>query len=332
MYRPASLVFIFLASTCLALPVMAQQYATQVEQTRQTFNSQASNGGQTFAYTYNTALGETRTLTFRLNAEDIARGGAEFKPWNNAQARSTAVAAAQARAAQLERKNLKATISPLPNGMNVRISGYDVKPDGPEVKNLNKEISLAYDITVKNFAKENLYRAISTGPNTTSIMPDHPAIVTRYVNAMRPVAKAIREQVPGAADGPREFINAAMNWLQTIPYDRLDDRATSNGAGFQTPYGLIQGNSGDCDTKATALAALIRSIYPTIPLAIVYVPEHAFLAIGLPQSQNDFALRTQNGTYILADATGPALAPLGYIDAKTQARTGGAKTEILPVP
>lgn len=308
------------------LPVQAQNASGNG------FQTALRGGWQEYSYLYTNRNGEPQRLFFRLSADDIARGSAEFRDWNDLAAQSAAVQAVQVKARELETPNLKAEVSPLHNGMNIRLMGRNLQANSPQVTQLREALDQTYTTSLQSYAKQNYYRATLEGPNRAVIQPDHPAIAARYVNAMRPVAQAIREQVPGAADSPRAFINAALTWLQSIPYDTLQNRATSNGAGFQTPYGLIGMNLGDCDTKATALAALIRSVYPSLPLAIVYVPEHAFLGIGLPQAREDFALRTEQGTFVLADATGPGLAPLGYIDPRTQSKTGGTRTSILLIP
>jgi transglutaminase-like putative cysteine protease len=327
MPRFASLFLFFLASALAVGPAVAQTTPGPA----QTFATQQRGGGQDFAYTYLTPEGQPRSLSFRLNLADIQRGSAEFQPWNDDAARTAAVNKVQATATALATPNLKATVQGLPNGMTLRLVGRNLTPQSPQVQLLEKTLNTTYTMAIKTYASQNLYRATSEGDHQTTIQPDHPAIAVRYTAAMGPVAEAIQQQIPGAADSPRNFINAALNWLQTIPYDTLKNRATSNGAGFQTPYGLMLGNRGDCDTKATALASLIRAAYPTIPLAIIYVPEHAFLGIGLPQEDRDYALRTEYGTYILADATGPARTPLGYIDERTRTKIRANETELLPI-
>ncbi len=296
------------------------------------FQTAARGNWQEYAYTYTNAQNQPQRLSFRLNADDIALGSAEFRAWDDTAATAAAVQAVQARAKALETPTLKATVSPLRHGMSIRLTGTNLTAQSPQVKHLNEALHTTYTTSLQSYATRSYYRATLEGEHRAVIQPDHPAIARRYVAAMRPVAQAIQQQVPGASQSPRAFINAALTWLQSIPYDELENRYTSNGAGFQTPYGLINSNVGDCDTKATALAALIRAAYPSLPLAIVYVPNHAFLGVGLPQGPNDFALQTQHGTYVLADATGPGLAPLGYIDRKTQAKTGGRSTEVLPIP
>ncbi len=300
----------------------------------QTFATQQRGGGQEFAYSYATTDGKRQTLTVRLNLDDITRGSAEFQPWSHEGAKLAGTKAVQQAAKAYEKPDLQIMIDPMPGGTSYRARGTNPLLANPQyLEDLQKNLEPAYDAAELAYARRHYYRIIQPGQgfnkgNTKAIMPDHAAIAKRYTAAMGPVATAILTQVPGANASPRAFINAALNWLQTIPYDTLNNRSTSNGAGFQTPYGLMLGNLGDCDTKATALAALIRAAYPQIPVAIVYVPDHAFIAIGLPQESRDYALQTEHGTFILADATGPGLTPLGYIDEPTRAKIRANQTDL----
>ncbi len=332
--KPMSLyartIFSLFAASTMAVAAYAPVFAQNANGNG--FQTGSRGGWQEYAYTYSNRAGEPQRLFFRLSAEDIASGSAEFRDWDDVAAQSAAVQAVQVKARELETPNLKAEITPVSRGMRIRLMGTNGASDKEQLNTLRDALDQTYTTSIQTYAKQNYYRATMESANRATIQPDHPAIAVRYTKAMGPVAKAIMEQVPGASESPRAFINAALTWLQSIPYDTLQNRSTSNGAGFNTPYGLIGENLGDCDTKATALAALIRAAYPTIPLAIVYVPEHAFLGIGLPQTKTDFALRTEQGTFVLADATGPGLTPLGYIDPRTQAKTGGARTSILLIP
>lgn len=315
----------------LVLTLLTLLPASWLHAASQTFNTATRGGGQDFTYTYLTRSGTPQSLNFRLNQNDIQRGSAEFRSINPTDSVTRRLAAMQAVASRLENKNLRITLTNRAGGIDIAMQGRGYSK--PQLQHVYAQIEEAGRNADTTFLTDSMYMVVRSSGNTDFIRPNHAAIAKRYTSAMQPVAQAIFDQIPGAAENPRAFINAALTWLQNIPYDTLDDRTTSNGAGFQTPYGLIMGNLGDCDTKATALAALIRAAYPTIPLTMVYVPDHAFLGIGLPQSAEDYALATQHGTFILADATGPRLSPLGRIDEETRnkLKRQASQTELLPI-
>lgn len=321
MRNPASTLCILFTASLLPLWAHALQ----------TFNTGTRNGGQDFAYTYSTPEGASRALQFRLNLDDIRRGSAEFGRISTTDSHAHRLAAMQKVARGLEGPNLEIRLTPITNGIDIAMRGRGITQDV-----LNRHYQVLEEAGRKAdaaFLTRNMYTVARSAGNTDFIRPDHAAIAKRYTSAMQPVAAAIMQQVPGGSQSPRAFINAALNWLQTIPYDTLDDRTTSNGAGFQTPYGLILGNMGDCDSKATALAALIRAAFPNVPLTMIYVPDHAFIGVGIQQTDADYALSTQHGIFVLADATGPRLSPLGQIDEETRnkLKRQSSKTELVPI-
>ncbi|RYG57771.1 MAG: hypothetical protein EON60_14150 [Alphaproteobacteria bacterium] len=320
--RTAASTLCILFTACL-LPLAAHA--------AQTFNTGTRGGGQDFAYTYNTADGQARALQFRLNLDDIRRGSEEFRRISTGDSQAYRLAAMQKVAQGMQNPNLDIRLTPIPNGIDIAMRGRGIPRNVLEQN--YKVLEEAGRNADSTFLANHMYAVARSAGNVDFIRPDHAAIAKRYTGAMQPVAQAILQQVPGASQNPRAFINAALNWLQTIPYDTLDNRTTSNGAGFQTPYGLILGNMGDCDSKATALAALIRAAYPSLPLTIIYVPDHAFLGVGLPQTDADYALSTQHGIFVLADATGPRLSPLGQIDTETRdkLKRQSSKTELVPI-
>lgn len=320
----AMLVLVFAAMQWLCL-------GTAVAQPQQ-FATRQQGGTQAFAYRYTDITGHTRTLQFSLYADDIRRGNAEFQAWNEPQARAAALGAAQRAAQTFDNPKRQVNVSVSGQMLKIQLVGYGNAINPQFGHQVEDTLNTTYESAVEEYAHEHFYLATPQGNGTTSIQPDHPRLAARYAPAMAPVAQAIAQQIPGASQSPRAFINATLSWLQTIPYSELMDRATSNGAGFNTPYGLLLQNQGDCDTKATALAAILRSAYPSLPLAMIYIPDHAFLGIGLPQGSDDFALNTAQGVYVLADATGPRLMPLGQINDKTKARLLAGQTTILPIP
>ena len=306
----------------LAAPLPAwaqQQFATEVR-----------GAAQTFRYAWVDGRGAPQTLEFRLNVHDIARGSTEFGPWDKAKVQAMELAAAQAKARELSTPNLTVLVEPNGRGFDITARSQKTRPTEAQLAQIRAAIRGHLLQANMAYARQSFYTAEETRPGELTIQPDHPRLAQRYTAAMGPVAAAMRAKLPN--DDPRVFIDYALNWLQSMPYDRLENRRTSNGAGFQTPYGLLQGNRGDCDTKTTALAALLRARFPGLRLAMVYVPEHAFLGIGIPQTDKDYALRDSTGTWVLADPTGPSLTPLGQINEEVQAKARRGAAEIVVIP
>lgn len=295
------------------------------------FATRQRGSWQDFGYQWQDSAGKTRTLNVSLAAADIQLGETEFSAWDSAAANRDANSQVAQRAAQLSTPQLQYTVRPLGNGYSLASTGTRQALARADAETVRQTLHQTYMQSVRQYASRHYYKAEEQGAELV-IQPDHVRLATRYAPAMAPVGRALRAQVAGQGADLRTYTNAALNWLQSIPYDTLLNRSSSNGAGYQTPYGMMVENRGDCDTKTTALAAILRSQYPTLPLAIVYIPKHAFLAIGTAQGPRDFALQTAGGTYVLADPTGPALAQLGDIDPQTQAELRAQNTTVVPIP
>ena len=150
---------------------------------------------------------------------------------------------------------------------------------------------------------------------------------------LRPVSDAIALQTQGMAK--REAINYALHFLQSIPYSRLKSRDGKGLLGFVAPLTLLDLNRGDCDTKSTALAALLRNLFPTLKMKMVLVPGHAFLAIDLPARRGDDTLVVDGHRYVVVEPTGPSLAPVGVAHAVSKPYLHRKKNKIeylLSVP
>jgi len=72
-------------------------------------------------------------------------------------------------------------------------------------------------------------------------------------------------------------------------------------------------NQGDCDSKVTLFASLLRSLIPKVSVALVFINNHALIGISIPARANEQTITVNGVTYLLADPTGPALLPAGRL-------------------
>jgi hypothetical protein len=299
----------YLLPVLLAFPAWGQQ-------TR--FHSQDIGNARLFEYAWTTPDGPHQ-IRFALNLDDIRQAEAEFQPFDNTAAQTVAFKAVQTEArtlpARLNLGNADIDVVRSTGGYDIRAKGIDA----PGMEKIAGELRTARNQAMDDYVTSKFYSKI----DDTHIMPDHKRIAQRYVGAMAPLAAALKNSFAGSND-QRDLINYTMHFWQSIPYDELENRYTSNGAGFETPYGILADNKGDCDSKAVALAATLRSLYPSLRLTMVYVPDHAFIGIALPQGPHDYALRLGDGTFVLADPTGPAFMNMGQVaDHALQALNSG---------
>ena len=159
--------------------------------------------------------------------------------------------------------------------------------------------------------KKNYYVASFSEINDKnfSLRVDFKQVAKLQADALKPVADAIADRTRGLPT--REVINYAAYFIQSIPYDTLNSREANDEVGFVAPLTLFDINRGDCDTKSTALAAIIWNLYPELDVKMVLIPNHAFLAIGLKGKDADTAIVFNDREYVLVEAAGPALTRVG---------------------
>lgn len=302
-----------LASLLPAFAVQAQQTA---------FNARELGGQVVMAYQWRDLYGKIRQLVFRIPYDDMKRGEQEFTLFSNAAAAEYAYRAVKAKAdgytgpftVRVDRQG---------QSFGVQASG---NIDQAKMQLVMMDLEQAQNDANAAYMRKTYYTKV----DDTHIMPDHKRLAKRYAPALAPLTAELKRQTPGL--GVRERTDFLLNFLQSIPYDTLQSRYTSNGAGFQTPYGLFYGNKGDCDTKSVALAAALRGMYPSLRLTMVYVPNHAFIGVGVKQGPKDYALRMGGGVFVLADPTGPALTRLGEVspDALRALKSGAFSYQEIP--
>ena len=116
--------------------------------------------------------------------------------------------------------------------------------------------------------------------------------------------------------------------MQTIPYEAR--KRKGGDPGYRRPLALLSRNRGDCDSKSVLFLALVHGRLPDLPLAVVYVPEHALVGIGLDGERGDRTFRDDGVRYIYAEPVGPALHPLG--ETAPEDRKAAKKGVVRAVP
>jgi hypothetical protein len=106
--------------------------------------------------------------------------------------------------------------------------------------------------------------------------------------------------------------------VQSIPYSPLESRITSSGAGFNPPAKLLWENQGDCDSKMTLSATILRALMPRIDMVMIYIDQHALIGIAITGEAGEMTIDYQGITYLLAEPTGPALYPLGTLTPESE--------------
>jgi hypothetical protein len=162
------------------------------------------------------------------------------------------------------------------------------------------------------------------------IMVDFAAATAALQGPMIAVARALGA-TPGVANTDRARVALALAFFQDVPYAVLEDKER-RGGDFLPAAALLAQNRGDCDSKAVALAAVLRTYAPSRRLVVVTMPEHAILAADLPAEPGDWTIRDHGRQYVALEAAGPLVAPVGRVGTlSAKYLKEGRETEIWPL-
>lgn len=164
----------------------------------------------------------------------------------------------------------------------------------------------------EHYLEKNHYVYFNTPFGQQGVKPDHIRYIDENKLALLPVATAIYNQLPTDSP-PKDYVNLILSWVQSIPYNTLENRLESNGAGYLPPMSVIANNQGDCDSKSALTAAIIRALLPDVKILMIYLPNHALLGIGLPHLLEKDIFVVEGHDYVLMEPTGPAAMPLGSV-------------------
>jgi hypothetical protein len=259
-----------------------------------------------FSYRFRDAGRREHALSFRVPERDVEEAMASFRSFSLGalyQHMDAAVAEAGRKA------GVQIRITMAPDGSR----SADLRGSNDAVRQLNGLLPTIAEEARIEYLKQHLRRN-----EGNFIHIDYAAAVRQAIPVLRPLAQALRRQ---AGDLPeRAVVQHALAFFQTIPYDDLTNLSRYGGVDFAWAAAMLKINAGDCDSKAVAMGAVMRSLFPSRRLIIVRMPPrrpepgHAILMADVPVEAGDAALQYRGQVYVALEATGPALAPVGAVD------------------
>ncbi|EWH11570.1 hypothetical protein DS2_03640 [Catenovulum agarivorans DS-2] len=182
----------------------------------------------------------------------------------------------------------------------------------------------------QTYLARNTYSQMTNTFGSKVVKPDHMRIAKESLEFVSPIVEHIPQEQSGYIT--RDSINYVLSWIQSIPYSALENRSDSMGLGFNPPNKLLFENQGDCDSKSTLFAAIMRAFVPNLGIVMVYLPNHAMVGLQIPYSQKDEYIEINGNYYVLAEPTGPAILPLAEIgsESKRAIDAGSFTAESMP--
>ncbi|MBQ1784838.1 MAG: hypothetical protein II007_14445 [Gammaproteobacteria bacterium] len=162
------------------------------------------------------------------------------------------------------------------------------------------------------------------------VIPDHLYYINASLPAFATMAGELRQRFKGP--DPRPLIEYLLPWVQSLPYVAMANRFANPTLEFRPPLAVLQQHGGDCDSKATLMATILRAVHPDLPLAMVYLPEHAMLAIQLPHASGERYVNLQGRRMLLVDVVGPAMLPIGSVGERSGTLLSAGSYALREVP
>ncbi|WP_232230562.1 MULTISPECIES: hypothetical protein [unclassified Alteromonas] len=300
----AALVIAVATSLCINVKVSAEQ-----------LNFATSNNGDsvTFNYQWTDSKQVVHSVSFELPRETIKQNPTLQPNYKPKIAQRYVMVALLKESQKLNPKEAKVSLKRQQDGIDIKVTS----PSEEKAAEVLESLQTVQQTAFNTYLDEHYYTRFSTIFNQRAVKPDHLRYINESVKPMVPVSQAFYEKLAPQSNS-RDYFALLLSWIQSIPYNAMEDRVASNGSGFVPPIGLLLQNSGDCDSKAVLASSMVRAFLPTTNMIIVFLPNHALLGVALTPMVDDETIEFEGKKYVLYDPTGPAQIPFGQVSESTK--------------
>lgn len=271
------------------------------------FSKKEYDDSYQFSYQWQDTNKITQSITFSLPKNNLFDQFRNFKTYKVDLAKQFVNKRIRRRLRKKPLANVQVHFNNLNNSIDITgRNELNIQQAYTTLSNMEVEISAQY-------LKNNFYHRFVTHNQVNAIKPDHRRFANLSSDSLKPLKPVILENV--SIKNIREVTDFTLGFIQSIPYSTLESRMTSAGAGFNPPLKLLWENQGDCDSKVTLTAALLRSLMPRINIALIFIDNHALIGVNIAAEigNDEMTVEHEGITYLLAEPTGPALLALGTI-------------------
>jgi hypothetical protein len=298
------------------LPSLAEQLA---------FNKSKQNKEMYFNYTWSDHQEQTQNIAFALPLRQLNKQ--THKKFIPDLAQQYVYIELHKAARKIDPREARVQIQHRGQDIRIQVTSRSDKLIDKWQRSMNQSQEKALD----QYLQDNYYSHFRSHLGQKAVKPDHLRYISENKAALLPIAQAVYEKLPTNSE-TRVYVNLVLSWVQSIPYNELKNRLTSNGAGYLPPLSVVANNHGDCDSKTVLMASLVRSLLPNVKMSMVFLPNHALLGIVLPFRTNEQTLDIDGLDYLLMEPTGPAKIPLGEIANRSASDIAGNMYSIEEVP
>ncbi len=278
---------------------------TQAEQL--TFSKNEVEQGYSFQYQWLDHTKTQQAMSFTLNQEGLFERFRSFKTYQNSYAQKEILKRIKKKMQQNPIQGVQILYRQKQDRLFIEAKGSDRN----KVAEAYQTLAQLENEVMQQYFEDNYYQTFTNHEQVSGIKVDHVSIANDSVLDLKPLKPLILDHV--SIKNIRKVTNYVLGFVQSIPYNTLESRLTSSGAGFNPPLQVLWENQGDCDSKMTLTAALLRALMPRIDMALIYIDGHAFIGINIKGEPGEVTITHNNVKYLLAEPTGPAMLPLGTI-------------------
>lgn len=293
--------------TFISLLSLALFLITTVQAKQLSFTKQVQKNSYTFSYQWLDHSNVRQSIRFNLTKPALFERFRMLRPYQGEFAQKTILRAIKKQLSKQPLTGANAIFKQHEGRTVIQVKGLDEE----KVTAAYKEIELIEQEVTKEYFQKNYYQHFTTPDQQTGIKVDHVNIAQTSVADFKALKPLILDKV--SIKNIRQVTNFVLSFIQSIPYSTLESRLTSSGSGFNPPAKLLWENQGDCDSKMTLTATILRALMPRIDMAMIYIDQHAFIGIAIPAKGDEISIEYQNVNYLLAEPTGPALYKLGSL-------------------
>lgn len=304
-HKASAAVVFLLLSSCLLSSVA---YGEQLK-----YKKTKTETGTQFSYEWLDSNNARQSISFELPKSAIKAAPTRQANYKPKIAQRYVTVALMEEAKKINPKDARVKITPKRDSIDIKVRGANEDVVDEILDNLQAVQQREYD----KYLHDHYFTRFTTLFNQQAIKPDHVRYVSESVKPLVAASQAFYEKVQADSDY-RAYFSLLLSWLQSIPYDTLEDRVVSNGSGYAPPVTVLTQNLGDCDSKAVLASSMVRAFLPSTKMIIVFLPNHALLGIGLTAKADDTTIEHEGDTYVLYDPTGPALLPFGQVSEDTE--------------
>lgn len=263
-----------------------------------------------FDVTWTDAGDKRHHATFTLPAEAVKEDLDEPLRYKPNEANKFAAQAVNRWAAERKGPTVKATASR--KGVSIRVSGKD----RGKMRAALREAEQVRDRAYAEYMRKTGFTLLDG-----AVIPDHTRHVREYADDVMPLVEALG----GPTKDKTVFAEKALSYVQSIPYEK----ASLKRDRYRRPLSLLGRNRGDCDSKVVLYLALMKAAYPKLDSAVVYIPGHAYAALGIEPGKGQARLKKGGTTWLLVEPVGPAVSPLGKVGRKSRRRARSGRVDLV---